>query len=574
MIVFNKIKYKNFLSTGNTFTEIDLQNNKTTLIIGKNGAGKSTLLDALSFVLYGKPFRKINKPQLVNTTNKKDLVVEIDFYITESKKNYRIVRGIKPNRFEIYCDSELMRQDSKILDYQANLEKTILKMNHKSFSQIVILGSSTFVPFMQLSAQNRREVIEDLLDLQVFSIMNSILKLKLSTNKEEITDYKHRINLEKEKLKLSKSHIAEIEEIRKSFIQEKKNEALKMMSEIQDIKSDIRKLLDGLGDSLSDEITKKSTILNQHTTHILNLRSSIRGHEDNIKFYEENDICPTCRQEIDDPIKDENIQDDKKSIEALEKAIEENKEKSSELEDEIKDLKDSQSRYDSIVEDIKSKKAKISFLKNSVIGIKNEIADSKKKSEDIKSQEENKDISVIEEEIKTLSKELKSKISERDILSTAALLLKDGGIKTRIIKQYIPIMNKLINKYLGEMDFPCEFELDENFQETIKSRFRDEFSYQSFSEGEKLRINLAILFSWRAISKMRNSSSTNLLIFDEIGDSSLDGNGFDDFMKIINQFADNSNIFLISHKVDTLSDNFENVIEFEKSKGFSYIKEK
>lgn len=568
-IIFSKLKWKNFLSTGNIFTEIDLKKNNTTLIVGENGSGKSTMLDALSYALYGKPFRKINKPQLMNAINNKNMIVEVEFII--GSKHYRIIRGMKPNLFEIYMNDVLINQNADVKEYQETLEKHILKLNHKSFSQIVILGSASFTPFMQLPAAHRREVIEDLLDIQIFSIMNTLLKGKMQQNREDMSSADMNIALIEQKIDMHKNHI-------------------------QTLKSNNEELIESYNEKIAIEQNQYENELIQYelmNTEYLTLQSMITDKEKNqsrlrkiqqlndglidkklkiskeISFYHSNDNCPTCKQDLQVDFKENKIEDkNKQLIEINEALVNLEKERNLAV---IRDneIQETQIKIDAYSKEIMNIHQKMNIYKATIQSLETNILQIKKQSKKIE-----EDASILDALLINLNENINIKnelVEKRNIQEISSTLLKDNGIKTKIIKQYIPIMNKLINKYLASMDFFVNFELNENFEEKIKSRYRDEFSYDSFSEGEKLRIDLALLFTWRAIAKLRNSASTNLLIMDEIFDSSLDNSGTEEFLKILQSFAHDTNIFVISHKGDSLYDKFHSVIKFEKKKNFSKI---
>ena len=567
MILFRSIRWKNFLSTGNLFSELDLSANKTTLIVGENGAGKSTLLDALSFVLFGKPFRKINKPQLLNTITQKQLVVEVEFSIGSSK--YKIVRGMKPNVFEVYKDGKLLNQSAEMKDYQEILEKQIIKVNHKSFCQVVVLGSATFQPFMQLTASQRREIIEDLLDLQIFTTMNFLLKDKVQVNTQAITEISSNKKLLEDRISIVKEYLLEIQNSNEKLIEEKQAVIIETNEQIQKLDDEYwkhenkRKELD---DSLFDEetVSKKMNKLGQ-LRHQIEANLNILNKE--VGFFHKYDNCPTCKQQIDETFKNETITT--KEIEI--KNIYEGLEKLS------KEYEKTNARLNELIEihgEINSKKLEISRVKTKISSLieYRETLEKEIKNIDQKTVEkQDNKIPDLEKELNDLEINYNERLEDRNVFSVASALLKDSGIKSKIIKQYIPIINKLINKYLSAMEFMCQFELDEEFNETIKSRYRDVFSYSSFSEGEKMRINLAILFAWRAIAKLRNSVNTNILIMDEVFDSSLDSNGTEEFLKIINSLTSDTNTFIISHKTDQLYDKFEKVVRFEKHKNFSRI---
>ena len=567
MILFKKIRWKNFLSTGNIFTELDLNSNNTTLIVGENGAGKSTLLDALSFSLFGKPFRKINKPQLLNTITQKQLVVEVEFTIGTNE--FKIIRGIKPNIFEVYQNDKLMNQTAEMKDYQEILEKNIIKVNHKSFCQVVILGSATFQPFMQLSAYQRREIIEDLLDLQIFTTMNSLLKDKVLINSERIQTLSSEKKIIEEKISLIKEHLLELQSNNEKFIEEKKARVIETNEQIQKLNDEYwvyenkRKQLE---DSLEDEaaVSKKMNKLGQ-LKHQIEANLGILNKE--VGFFHKYDNCPTCKQQIDEKFKAETIDTKESEIKKIQDGLEKLSEEYEKVNSRINELMQIHSEVNNNKLEISRVKTKITSLIEYRETLEEEIKNMGKK---ISSDEDNK-VPELEKNLKEVEKSYYEYLEDRNILNVASNLLKDGGIKSKIIKQYIPVINKLINKYLSSMEFMCQFELDEEFNETIKSRYRDVFSYSSFSEGEKMRINLAILFTWRAIAKLRNSINTNILIMDEVFDSSLDSNGTEEFLKILNNLTSDTNTFIISHKTDQLYDKFSKVIKFEKHKNFSRI---
>ena len=567
MIQFSKVRYKNFLSTGNYFTEINLNTNPTTLIIGENGAGKSTFLDAITFGLFGKPFRNINKPQLVNSINDKDCVVEVEFSI--ASKQYKIVRGIKPNQFEIYCDGVLLNQDAKAKDYQDQLEKLILKMNYKSFTQIVILGSTNFTPFMQLSAADRRSVIEDLLDIQIFSAMNVVVKNKLNSYKSEAAQLKIQIDATKGKIELHKKHLDELKRNTKDIVDAKKKEVTENNTALETLATESTakdSQIDALLLQISDEdaSNKKFTKLNQFEAKI---EGNIQKLEKDIEFYSVNSTCPTCDQAINN--KEEKVHSCNSKITELGDGLKKLKDESNAVLQRINTIKATQKELKSLEQDLVRINTSSKQIRNYIKKLESEIDEIENKpamSNEFKAQS------------KTLLNELQTQNDKRKAASEAitnydiiSQLLKDGGIKSKIIKQYIPIINKLVNKYLASMDFFVNFNLDEEFKESIKSRHRDDFSYENFSEGEKKRIDLALLFTWRAVAKMKNSANTNLLIFDEVFDGSLDTNGTEEFLKLINMFNDGTNIFVISHKGDVLADKFKHTIKFGKVKNFSQM---
>ena len=567
LIKFKSLKWKNFLSTGNIYTELELDRNPSTLVIGDNGAGKSTFLDALSYALYSKPFRKVSKPQLINSINKKDLKVEVVF--TVGQNTFKIIRGSKPNVFEIWQNGKMINQDAAARDYQEYLEKQILKLSHKAFSQVVVLGSTSFVPFMQLNSMNRREVIEDLLDLQIFSVMNTLLKDRVNSNNKDILEVDHQINLLEEKIALTQEHIAELEADNRKRISGNMIKVAENTAQIEALKgttSVIAQELESLKGLVKDKQTIKARYekLKELRTQ---LNTKISDLQSQLDFYESNDTCSTCGQDIDG----EFVEDVKCNHTAK-----------------ISEVEDGTSQLQSQLEEIETRLEEIAKVQEDIIAKQNDLSEAQWKSTTLieanskileenaqladakgsKVKEQNR-LDDFEHKLKLCGDDKNAAVIERSVLSVVSTILKDTGIKTKIIKQYVPIMNKLINKYLAAMDFFVQFELDESFNETIKSRFRDDFSYASFSEGEKMRIDLALLFTWRSISKIRNSASTNLLIMDEVFDSSLDSTGTDEFLKIIRELTSDTNVFIISHKGDTLLDKFHHIIKFEKVKSFS-----
>lgn len=565
MIIFKTIRYKNILSTGNEFTEIKFDSHSTTLIVGENGAGKSTILDALSYVLFSKPFRKITKPQLLNSITTKNLVVEIDFSIGTNE--YKIVRGMKPNIFEVYQNNKLLNPSADMRDYQEILEKQILNVNHKSFCQVVVLGSATFQPFMQLTTSQRREIIEDLLDLQIFTTMNFLLKNKVQKNNEDLSTVATNKRLIEEKLKLIKAHMLEIQNNNDQIIEEKKVRIEQARSQIEELNIKYSETAAVIKDLEANKEDDKA--LGQKLNRLSSLKHQIEAKlnilKKEVNFFNENDDCPTCKQKIDTNFKCEAIEHKNSEIFKINDGLGQLSIQYDSLSNKIKEIMDVNTEINDYKMDINLLKTKINSLTTYIDDVMDEISNIKKKAK----KEDNSKLDILREELESVQAEHDSLSEEKHLLSATGVLLKDGGIKSRIIKQYIPIINKLINKYLSSMEFMCQFELDENFNETIKSRHRDEFSYASFSEGEKMRINLAILFTWRAVAKLRNSINTNILIMDEVFDSSLDSNGTEEFMKILNSLAADTNTFIISHKTDQLYDKFEKVIRFEKYKNFS-----
>ena len=569
MILFKNVRYKNFLSSGNVFTDIQLDRARTTLITGENGAGKSTMLDAITFGLFGKPFRKINKPQLVNSINEKACVVEVVFMI--GKKSILVRRGIKPNIFEIEVDGQQLQQDANIRDFQEYLEKQILKLNYKSFTQIIILGNSSFVPFMQLKAQDRRAIIEDLLDIQIFSNMGNILKTYSAENKLKLDENRSSKNLIENKINLKEDYIIQLKNKTKNLVSKFEKDINKNLSQKELILKEMaeaNKVVEELLGQVEDakQIAEKHDKLTEYQRSILR---NVDSEQKSISFFESNDDCPTCKQDIDHAFKHKEISEKQEKIKKYENAIEE-------IDKQLGDVRARLSAIQQIQEDIQSKQTQTQSLNNSINAIDQYIEKIQKQIEDI--QADTGDIKAEKKQLKDFEKELEDVdirrselVVESEVYNVAKNILKDEGIKARIVKQYLPIMNKLINKYLTQMNFFISFNLDENFNEEIKSRFRDDFTYDSFSEGEKMRIDLALLFTWRAIAKLKNSVNTNLLILDEVFDSSLDGEGTDEFMKIVNEQGSSTNVFVISHKGDTLYDKFRVHMRFKKHKNFSII---
>ena len=565
-VIFETIRWKNILSTGNIFTEVNLKTTGTTLIVGPNGAGKSTILDALTFALFGKTFRNINKPQLVNSINKKDAVVELEF--TTQNKNYKIVRGIKPTVFEVYCNDTLLNQSADIRDYQEILEKQILKINYKSFCQVVILGSASFVPFMQLPTGQRRAIIEDLLDLEVFTTMNNLLKDKIQVNSQAIIDCDYKKELIGQKINLVKQHLDELRKKNDEFVKQKR-------ATINDLKTNLAER-EKDKETLSAEIKELESKIEDHTyinmklTRLNTLKAQMEAKTNQltkeIEFFRNHDSCPTCKQTIDNTFKCETVDDRSGQILELENGLTLLLQKYNETNEKLQQAFDLNNKINKLKSDFYVLTTNISHYQSQIVSLENEINQATKVVKDSSAET----IGDLEKEQLTISEEYNKIQEEKHVLSAAALMLKDGGIKTKIINQYIPVINKLINKYLAEFDLFCEFQLDEQFNETIKSRYRDVFTYASFSEGEKQKIDLAMLFTWRAVAKLRNSLNTNLLILDEVFDSSLDGAAADDLLKIVNNIAKDSNVFIISHR-DQLFEKFDNIIKFVKHKNFSSI---
>ena len=570
MIIFKTIKFKNFLSTGNIFSEIGLDEHQTTLIVGDNGAGKSTLLDALSFSLFGKPFRKIKKPQLINSITRKNLMVEVDFSI--NKVDYKIIRGIKPHVFEVYKNGEIINQSAAVKDYQTILERQILKVDHKTFCQVVVLGSATFQPFMQLSTQNRREIIEDLLDLQVFTTMNGLLKNKILVNNESLRKSDADRKQLNDKITLMRSHMIEMQSNNETLISEKKEmiEDSRVKIEVNSAKyKELEEKNCTLKSNISDE-NKIKEKMGQLSLLKVKIETKLRGVRKDLDFYMVNDNCPVCHQDIHEDFREETIKERKSQKEEIDVGIDKLVEQYNKMDSRIKEImvvndkiNDNNLEIHTIKNNINSTMEYVAILEKEINGLNKKIVENNDHST----------MTELETHLQRIEKEHCNNEEERNILSMCTSMLKDGGIKSKIIKQYVPVINKLINKYLSSMEFMCQFELDEQFNETIKSRHRDVFSYTSFSEGEKMRINLAILFTWRAVAKMRNSINTNILIMDEVFDSSLDANGTDEFMKVIRELTMDTNTIIISHKSDQLSDKFERVLKLEKNRNFSTITE-
>lgn len=569
MILFKAIRWQNMLSTGNQFTEVALDRSKSTLIVGENGAGKSTILDALSFALYGKPFRNINKPQLLNSMTQKNLVVECEFMV--GSKHFRVKRGIKPQIFEIYQNGEMMNQNSSARDYQEYLEKSILKLSFKSFGQIVILGSANYLPFMQLPAHSRREVIEDLLDIQIFTTMNNLLKEKILANKSAITDTDYQIDLVENKIELTLKHINSLKINNDHLIRQKEEMIEEVNGLVCQAERDIA-VQSGYLAVKSAKVADSEKVSSKRTKLIeleSQLETKIRSLKKEITFYHDNDSCPTCRQGIDHDFKDSVIDDRESKQQEVTDALAKIEEEINTINQRVNEIAEVNKEITVINTKITELNSDIRSWNNSIRTLEAEIDNLEKNTTII--DESNEDLSVLNKQLGVQQKYKEELANERQVIEVAGVLLKDSGIKTKIIKQYVPIMNKLINKYLAAMDFFVQFELDENFNEKIKSRFRDEFSYASFSEGEKMRIDLALMFTWRAIAKLRNSASTNLLIMDEVFDSSLDVGGTEEFLKILEGLTGDTNTFIISHKGDQLYDKFHSVIKFEKHANFSRI---
>lgn len=569
MIHFKKVRWKNLLSSGNKFTTIELDRSSTTLILGDNGAGKSTLLDALCFGLYGKGFRNLKKDLLVNSINNKDLLVEIEFSI--GKKEYKVIRGAKPNKFELYVNNTLINQDASMRDYQDHLEKNILKMSHRSFTQVAILGSANFTPFMQLKPRDRRKLVEDLLDISIFSTMKLLLRKKVSDHNIEVKETEHEVEILEERINGLNSQLNALQKNRDEQIQ-------KYESSIEETEANINSLLQRVDEKTEDVVEKKSLIedstsqkdrLQQANELERKLSENYKKAIKDVEFYESNEECPTCKQGLDEEHKKQHIQERQEKANEIRSAL-------GEL---SKQIEDTQNR----LEDIREVQDAIEEVQRTIGLLQTEITSNQKYIKKIQTQieelskgisggdEVSEKLTDSEDTLDTLLAKKQDLVDRTHYFEIAQLLLRDEGIKSRIIKQYVPIMNKLINKYLASLEFYVGFELDENFDETIKSRFRDVFKYENFSQGEKMRIDLALLFTWRAVARMKNSVNTNLLILDEVFDSSLDEAGTDDFLRLLNTLSEKTNAFIISHKGDQLYDKFEEVIRFEKHKNFSRI---
>jgi DNA repair exonuclease SbcCD ATPase subunit len=570
MIIFKTIKWKNFLSTGNQFTEVELTKEKSTVIVGANGAGKSTILDALTFALFSKPFRKINKPQLLNSINQSDCVVELEFDVGKNK--YKVVRGIKPAKFEIYQNGIALDENASVVDQQKHFEQTILKMNYKSFTQIVVLGSSTFVPFMRLPLAARREIIEDILDIQIFSTMNVNLKEKVKVTNDELKDHEYKLSLIKEKIDMQKQFMLDIEKKNKEYIQEKENKKDTLLTEALNYETEIlnnNETIDTKTAAVSDTTKLKATI-SKVTFLKEKLTTKQKSHSREKKFFEQNNDCPTCGQSIEEHFKQEKISLLSDKLAEVEKGV-------SDLGQQLSNLQAQENTFVFLIGEINELNQQNRQLTNDINSLHRRIEEldddiRKLRDSDVNQREQFSILKSLNEDGKRIQETVSETKEEKDCLLTAAQLLKDSGIKTRIIKKYLPTMNKLINDYLDKMEFSTSFMLNENFEEVIKSRYRDEFSYESFSEGEKARIDIALLLTWRSIAKLKNSVDTNLLILDEIFDGSLDQNGNSDLGWILKTFDEKTNVFVISHR-DNIADKFDRCLRFEKHKNYSYVTE-
>jgi DNA repair exonuclease SbcCD ATPase subunit len=565
MIVFEKVRWKNFLSTGNGFTEVNLNTHRSTLIIGSNGAGKSTMMDALCFALFNKPFRKINKPQLVNSINERECVVEVEFSIGSTQ--YKVVRGIKPNVFEIHRNGNLIDQDAANRDYQKYLEQSILKFNFKSFTQVVILGSSTFVPFMQLPAAHRREVIEDLLDIQVFSRMNMLLKDRVKEIKGEISECEHSVALAQNRYDMQTKNVHRL-----SALHSKNQEDILLRKEqwsnaITECETGIDKTqqeIDNVADLLAKSASNKDSYHRMRDL-VSSVKHKIQDNLSMIQFFTDNGTCPTCTQEIDTDLKHSQIKTLKDKDENFYKKLDEMQPALKKIEERVNSDVENAKLYETLKTELKN-------LKTNKRSAQARLQDLQPNQDDASLKCEEKTLAKYKEDLDAKLEECAKVNANHADYTVVSKLLKDGGIKTRIIQKFVPIINQRINKYLQEMDFFVNFTLDEEFNEVIKSRFRDEFSYASFSEGEKQKIDLALLFTWRDVARLKNSTSTNLLILDEVFDSSLDSTATEELLKILKGLGTNTNLYIISHKGELLLDKFETTIEFVKENDFSSLR--
>ena len=572
MIIFEKIRWKNLLSYGNVWTEVNLKRSPNTLIVGENGSGKSTILDALCYVLFSRPFRRVTKKQLVNSVNTKGTSIEVEF--TVGKNSYKVHRSIKTwgsQPFEIYVNGQMINQTGDSKDYQEHLETNILKLNFKSFTQIVILGSSSFIPFMQLSGPQRREIIEDLLDIKIFSSMNVILKDKVNDNKTRVTELKYHIDLIRDKIEVQRKFIDEIKQSNNEKIDKNKEEIEKTQATILRSRQKTE-TLEAQVKELQEKIKDKNKLQNKLgsiTAMEESMEAKIKQLKKDIQFYETHDECPTCNQTIGKELKEKNTKKKEEKLVEVQQGLVELGKKYEEINEKVAHALNISDLVSSKQTEHSKESANITALNSYITKLNEENISLGSDRKDVS--KENKKLATLTRQLTDGKKKQEELVHEKTLYEVAGILLKDQGIKTKIIKQYVPIINKLVNKYLAAMDFFVNFELDENFSENIKSRHRDEFTYDSFSEGEKMRIDLALLFTWRAIARMKNSTNTNLLILDEVFDASLDNNGCDEFLKLIHQLGGEQNVFVISHKGDLLQDKFFSTIRFEKHKNFSRI---
>jgi DNA repair exonuclease SbcCD ATPase subunit len=567
MITFHSLKYKNFLSTGDSFTNLSLEETATTLVVGQNGSGKSTMLDALSFALFGKAHRNINKVQLVNSVNNKGTVVEVEFTVAGAR--YKVIRGLKPAVFEIWQGDTMVNQNSHAKEYQKVLEQNILKLNHKTFHQIVVLGSSSFIPFMQLPASTRREVIEDLLDINVFSKMNSILKEKTSILKESISGNSHELQLVQTKIDSQKRHLCELTKISETAKQEKLEQISEEQSELTRLNTQVTEWEDTLLLDLQRRQQSLDKKINEIGKYVFQFNSKQKASNKEIKFYEDNEDCPTCQQTIETTFRLDKVQNAKHKRDELEQAKNDAESKVGDLELEKNTIQEHIDVENDKLASIKTVREKITWTQNRLDALQGELS---QLETGVHSLSEARDtLSSEEDKKRALTDERHDLAEQREYNNVITELLKDTGIKTKIIKQYLPVINQLTNQYLQVLDFYVHFDLDESFKETIRSRHRDAFSYDSFSEGEKQRIDLALLFTWRQVAKMKNSIATNLLILDETFDSSLDADGVENLLKILDTIDNETNVFIISHKGELLDNKFDRKIEFIKHKNFSKV---
>ena len=571
MIIFKKVRWKNLLSSGNNFTEIQLDSHQTTLVLGENGAGKSTLLDAMCFGLYGRGFRNLKKELLINSVNEKGLLVEVEFTI--GRREYKVIRGAKPNKFEIHVDDVFVNQDATVRDYQEHLEKNILKMSYRSFTQVAILGSANFVPFMQLKAKDRRNLVEDLLDISIFSTMSDILRKRVSNHTVEIRENVHEINIMEERIQGLSSQLEALRENRDQKIGKFETTINETNTNIEDLLGKVDEKTTVIGEktsSISDR-DPQGDRLKQAMDISKTLETKRQRIIKEIEFYESNDNCPTCKQDLNEEHKETHVAEKQAKKEELALALKQI----------ARTIKDSTNRMEEIrrvQEGIDSLQRQISVIQSEIVSNQKYIGKLQREIEDLKTEASVNNnaqdlIDDNEEKLDILHSKKESLVSQGHYYDIAQTLLRDQGVKQKIIKQYVPVMNNMINKYLAALEFFVGFELDESFEETIKSRFRDVFKYDNFSQGEKMRIDLALLFTWRTIARMKNSVNTNLLILDEVFDSSLDTAGTDDFLKLLNTLTEKTNTFIISHKGEALYDKFNNVIRMEKHKNFSRIAE-
>jgi DNA repair exonuclease SbcCD ATPase subunit len=571
MINFKTVRWKNLLSSGNKYTEIQLDRNQTTLVLGENGAGKSTLLDALCFGLYGRGFRNLKKDLLINSINQKEMIVEVEFSI--GRREYKVIRGAKPNKFELYVNDMLVDQDATVKDYQEHLEKNVLKMSYRSFTQVAILGSANFTPFMQLKSAERRKLVEDLLDISIFSTMKDILRKKVSAHKIELKETNHEVELIEERVSGLNEQLEALRETRELKIQ-------KYEGTVQETQDNIDTLLEKVGVKEEDVVNKLETIsdrdpqgdrLKQAEAVEQQLITARKKALKEIEFYENHDDCPTCKQGLDHEHKTKHIEEKKLKSDEIKEAL-------LSLDTTLEDTRNRLAEITEVQREIESIQKQKGLLQTEILSNQKFITKIQKEIEELKIEQNvssnvHERIEESEDTLEILHQKHKTLVDQAHYFDIASTLLRDQGVKEKIIKQYVPVMNKMINKYLAQLEFYVGFELNESFEETIKSRFRDVFKYDNFSQGEKMRIDLSLLFTWRAVARMKNSVNTNLLILDEVFDSSLDVNGTDDFMKLLNTLTEKTNAFIISHKGDALYDRFENVIRFEKHKNFSRLAE-